>query len=145
MRIVKHAPQRELLCIGLHNSNFLIPDNAENHSVTACYPFLEDAEVLSYLVHMRFRGKSIQIEARYPDGRKEILIAIPRYDYQWQTKYLNAKPVHIPKGTRIELKATFDNSPNNKNNPDPSKPIRWGEGAADERMDGWLEFVKPKL
>ncbi len=145
LRLVKHAPQRELLRVGLHNSTFLIPANAADHSVTACYTFLEDAEVLSYLVHMRFRGKSIQIEAHHPDGRKEILISIPRYDYQWQSKYLNAKPVRILKGTRIELKAIFDNSPNNKNNPDPSKPIRWGEGAGDERMDGWLEFVKPKF
>lgn len=142
--LAKRKPEQELRRIDLHNTTFLIPANAESHAVTACHTLIEDADVLSYLVHMRYRGKSIQIEAKYPDGRREILIAIPRYDFQWQTKYLNATPVRIPKGTRIELKATFDNSPNNRNNPDPSRQIRWGEGAADERMDGWIEFVTPK-
>lgn len=144
LRFAKQPPERELRRIDLHNTAFLIPANTPEHPVTACYTFQEDADVLSYVAHMHYRGKSMRFEATYPDGRKEILLNIPQYDFEWQTKYLNAKPVHIPKGTQIRLYATFDNSPNNKYNPDPSKVVRWGDNTIDEMMDGWFEFVTPK-
>ncbi|WP_051670700.1 c-type cytochrome [Bryobacter aggregatus] len=144
LRFAKQPPTQELRRIDLHNTAFLIPANDENHVVTACYTFQEDADVLSYLAHMHYRGKSMKFEAIYPDGRMETLIDIPKYDFEWQTKYLNATPVRIPKGTRIKLTATFDNSPNNRYNPDPSKVIRWGDNTVDEMMDGWFEFVTPK-
>lgn len=144
LRFAKHAPTQELHSVNLRNTTFLIPANAEQHVVTACYVLNEDADVMSYLAHMRYRGRSMRFEANYPDGRSEILIDIPQYDFEWQTKYRNAVPVRLPKGTRIRLTATFDNSPNNRNNPDPSKTVRWGDKTADEMMDGWLEFVTPK-
>lgn len=144
LRFAKQPPSQELRRIDLHNTAFLIPANAENHTVTACYVFNEDADVLSYLAHMHYRGKSMRFEALYPSGESEILLDVPQYDFEWQTKYLNAKPVRIPKGTRIKLTATFDNSPNNRYNPDPAKVIRWGDNTVDEMMDGWFEFVTPK-
>jgi hypothetical protein len=144
LRFAPQAPERELRRIDLHNSAFLIPANAENHTVTACYTFQEDADVLSYLAHMHYRGRSMRFEAHYPDGRTETLLNIPQYDFEWQTKYLNSAPVRIPKGTRIKLTATFDNSPNNRYNPDPAKVVRWGDNTTDEMMDGWFEFVSPK-
>jgi len=144
LRFAKQPPERELRRIDLHNQAFLIPANDSNHTVTACYTFTEDADVLSYLAHMHYRGKSMRFEATYPDGRTETLMDVPHYDFEWQTKYLNAAPVRIPKGTRIKLTATFDNSPNNRYNPDPSKVIRWGDNTVDEMMDGWFEFVNPR-
>jgi hypothetical protein len=144
LRFSKQPPERELRRIDLHNLAFLIPPNAGNHPVTACYTFPEDADVLSYVAHMHFRGRSMRFEATYPDGRTDILLDIPKYDFDWQTKYINAAPVRLPKGTRLRLSATFDNSPNNPKNPDPSKTIRWGDNTVDEMMDGWLEFVSPR-
>lgn len=144
LRLSKKAPEQELRRIDLHNTAFLIPANAPRHPVTACYTFQEDADVLSYVAHMHYRGSSMRFEAVYPDGRTETLLNIPQYDFDWQTKYMNAEPVHIPKGTRIKLSATFDNSVNNKKNPDPSKVVRWGDNTVDEMMDGWFEFVTPK-
>jgi len=144
LRFAKKPPAQELRRIDLHNSAFRIPANADNHTVTACYTFTEDSDVLSYLAHMHYRGKSMRFEATYPDGKTETLLNIPQYDFEWQTKYLNSAPVRIPKGTRIKLTATFDNSPNNRYNPDPSKVIRWGDNTVDEMMDGWFEFVTPK-
>lgn len=144
LRFAKQAPERELRRIDLHNLAFLIPPNAAEHPVTACYTFPEDADVLSYVAHMHFRGKSMRFDATYPDGRTETLLNIPHYDFDWQTKYINATPVRIPKGTLLKLSATFDNSPNNPKNPDPSKTIRWGDNTVDEMMDGWIEFVSPR-
>ncbi len=144
LRLAKGPIEHELRRIDLHNSAFRIPAQVAEHTVTACYTFAEDADVLSYLAHMHYRGRSMRFDAIYPDGRTETLLNVPRYDFEWQTKYLNAAPVRIPKGTRIKLTATFDNSPNNKYNPDPSKVIRWGDNTTDEMMDGWFEFVTPK-
>jgi hypothetical protein len=144
LRFAPKPPERELRRIDLHNTAFRIPANADNHVVTACYTFQEDADVLSYLAHMHYRGKSMRFEATYPDGRSETLLNIPQYDFDWQTKYLNAEPVHIPKGTLIKLTATFDNSANNRDNPDPAKVVRWGDNTIDEMMDGWFEFVTPR-
>lgn len=144
LRFAAAPPTRELRRIDLHNTAFLIPAGAEAHTVTACYTFNEDADVLSYLAHMHYRGNSMRFDAEYPDGRKETLLNIPKYDFEWQTKYLNAAPVRIPKGTLIRITATFNNSPNNRYNPDPGKVIRWGDNTVDEMMDGWFEFVTPK-
>jgi hypothetical protein len=144
LRFAAKPPERELRRIDLHNLAFLIPAGASSHPVTACYTFPEDADVLSYVAHMHFRGKSMRFDATYPDGRTETLLDIPKYDFDWQTKYLNQKPVRIPKGTRLKLSATFDNSANNPKNPDPSKAIRWGDNTVDEMMDGWIEFVTPR-
>lgn len=144
LRFAKQPPAQELRRIDLHNTAFQIPANADNHIVTACYVFEEEADVLSYLAHMHYRGKSMKFEANYPDGRTETLLYIPQYDFEWQTKYVNAAPVRLPKGTRIKLTASFDNSPNNRYNPDPAKVIRWGDNTVDEMMDGWFEFVTPR-
>jgi hypothetical protein len=141
LRFAKGPVRQELRRIDLHNTTFRIPAQEENHAVTACYTFTEDADVLSYLAHMHYRGRSMKFEAIYPDGRTEVLLNIPRYDFEWQTKYLNAAPIRIPKGTRIRLSATFDNSANNRYNPDPTQVVRWGDNTIDEMMDGWFEFV----
>lgn len=143
LRFAKVPVRQELRRIDLHNTAFRIPAQAQNHVVTACYTFNEDADVLSYLAHKHYRGRSMKFEAINPDGSTAILLNIPRYDFEWQIKYLNATPVRIPKGARIRLTATFDNSANNRYNLDPSQVIRWGDNTIDEMMDGWFEFVTP--
>jgi hypothetical protein len=68
----------------------------------------------------------------YPDGRTETLLDVPRYDFNWQTYYLFASPLAMPRGTRIEASAWYDNSPRNAANPDPTRLVRWGEQTWDE-------------
>ena len=140
LRFAKHPPSRELRQLHLTNNSFAIPPNAEKHTVTAWTNLEADADVLSYFALMNYRGRTMRFEATYPDGRNETLLDILDYDVQWQTKYLNAKPVRLPKGTRITLTATYDNSANNSSNPDPSKTVRWGLGPQDEQLDGWIEY-----
>jgi hypothetical protein len=89
---------------------------------------------------MHLRGKDFEIEAIFPDGTSKILLSVPRYDFNWQTYYVPKEAVSIPKGTKIECTAHFDNSPNNKFNPDPTKPVRWGEQTWEEMMIGWLTY-----
>ena len=73
---------------------------------------------------MHLRGKDILYKATYPDGRSEILLSVPRYNFNWQVYYYPEKPLAMPKGTRLDVLAHFDNSAANKMNPDPSKAVR---------------------
>lgn len=126
------------------NDMFAIPAGAPNHRVTSCYTLDRDVTALAYTGHMHYRGKSFQTEAVFPDGKKEILFSVPRYDFRWQETYMLRDPKLLPKGTRLVTTAHFDNSPNNPLNPDPSKTIRWGEPSDEEMMGFWLAFTEPK-
>ncbi len=81
---------------------------------------------------MHVRGKSMQVVAIYPDGHKETLLNVPRYDFNWQTTYILKDPVTLLAGTVLESTAGFNNSPNNAFNPDPSATVRWGDQTTDE-------------
>ena len=76
--------------------------------------------------------------AEYPDGAKEILLDVPRYDFNWQMRYDLAEPKLLPSGTRLHCTALFDNSENNLSNPDPRRDVRWGEQTWDEMMIGYF-------
>lgn len=79
----------------------------------AAYEFEQDSHIISLTPHMHLRGKDITYRAIYPDGRSEILLSVPRYDFNWQVYYYPKTPLAIPKGTRIEAVAHYDNSTNN--------------------------------
>jgi hypothetical protein len=127
------------------NNLFLIPPNADNHEVTSCFTLPKDVTVLAYTAHMHFRGKSMKTEAVYPDGRHEVILNVPNYDFRWQETYFLKHQFLLPKGTELVTTAYFDNSINNPQNPDPSKAIRWGEPSDEEMMGFWLQFADPKL
>jgi len=90
--------------------------------------------------HMHLRGKDFLYEAVYPDGKKEILLSVPRYNFNWQSIYRLEKPKPVPKGTKIQCLAHFDNSAKNLNNPDPTKKVFWGDQTWEEMMIGWMDY-----
>ena len=90
---------------------------------------------------MHNRGKAMEIKVFYPDGRSEVLLNVPRYDFAWQTSYSFKQPVAIPKGTRFMVTGYFDNSAKNKNNLDPWQEVRFGEPTYDETMIGWIDYT----
>ena len=59
---------------------------------------------------MHVRGKDMTYIAHYPDGTAETLLSVPKYDFNWQITYELAKPKLLPKGTKLEVIAHFDNS-----------------------------------
>jgi hypothetical protein len=138
----KQPPKKELRRMDISSYFFAIPAGAASSEVTACQTFPVDAQLISYLAHMHFRGKDMKFEAFYPDGRTETLLNVPNYNFEWQTMYRLAQPVAIPKGTRIKITAHFDNSANNRYNPDPTTTVRWGDQTIEEMMDGWIEYVE---
>src|SRR5262249_53818949 len=120
---------------------FVIPPGAANHEVTAEYELEQDSHIVSLMPHMHLRGKDIVYRAFYPDGRSEILLSVPRYNFNWQVYYYPKTPLACPKGTRIQAIAHFDNSTNNKMNPDASKSVRFGEQTWGEMMNGFFDFT----
>ncbi|MBL8188554.1 MAG: thiol-disulfide isomerase [Acidobacteria bacterium] len=127
------------------NGRFVIPAGADNHEVKASFTFKDDVEISSFMPHMHVRGKAFKYTAVYPDGRSEILLNVPNYDFNWQLTYIPKKPIVLPKGTRLDCVAHFDNSAKNRFNPDPTKDVRWGDQTWEEMMIGWYTYsvVKP--
>jgi hypothetical protein len=120
---------------------FEIPAGHPNYEVKSSFTFNESAQLYSFMPHMHLRGKDFEYKAVFPDGTSKILLSVPRYDFSWQTYYVLKDPIAVPKGTRIECVAHFDNSTNNKYNPDPTKAVRWGDQTWEEMMIGWTSFV----
>ena len=86
-------------------------------------------------------GKDFLVEALYPDGKREVLLSVPRYDFNWQSVYRLAEPKQLPQGTRLHCVAHFDNSAKNPNNPDPTEEVHWGDQTWEEMMIGWTDLV----
>jgi len=120
---------------------FKIPPGDPNYEVKSVYEFEQDSHIISFMPHMHLRGKDITYRAIYPDGRSEILLSVPRYNFNWQVYYYPVTPLKVPKGTVIEAVAHYDNSAKNPRNPDPAKEVRFGEQTWDEMMNAFFDFT----
>jgi mono/diheme cytochrome c family protein len=137
------GPGKKMLVTGnALNSRFVIPPGDPNHEVKSSKTFDEDVVITSFMPHMHVRGKSFTYTAVYPDGRSEVLLNVPKYDFNWQLTYIPKQPIALPKGTRLDCVAYFDNSVGNKFNPDPTKAVRWGDQTWEEMMIGWFTFTR---
>lgn len=123
--------------------DFVIPAGAADHLVTAERVLESDTLLLSMFPHMHLRGSAFRYEAFYPDGSHEVLLDVPRYDFNWQNSFILAEPKLLPKGTRLYCEARFDNSEENLANPDPSIDVRWGDQTWEEMMIGWYDKAVP--
>lgn len=136
--------EREVKTISAANPVIAIPPHADNHPVEARSRSLgSDTLLLGMMPHMHVRGKAFKYEAVYPDGKTEVLLDVPRYDFNWQTSYRLSEPKPVPEGTRIRCKALYDNSEKNLNNPDPTKLVRWGDQTWNEMMIGYFDIAVP--
>ena len=138
----KEPPVRTVVTGNALNARFVIPAGEANHEVRSSTTFKDDVHISSFMPHMHFRGKDFTYTAVYPDGHSEILLSVPKYDFNWQLTYVLEKPVALPKGTRLDCVAHFDNSTKNKYNPDPTKEVRWGDQTWEEMMIGWFGYTR---
>jgi hypothetical protein len=137
-------PERVLHRMDLRNFFFLIPPGDGNHEVTRCYTFEKDKLLLSITPHMHFRGKDARYEVTHPNGKQDVLLSVPHYNFDWQLTYRFQDPILIEKGSVLTLTAHFDNSPNNPANPDPTKTIRWGDKSEEEMFSNYIEYLDPE-
>src|SRR5262249_18771064 len=108
------------------NIVFRIPPQAADYPVNAIKTFHKDTLLVSLYPHMHVRGAAFKYTARYPDGKEEVLLDIPRYDFNWQNSYELTEPKLLPKNTELRCEAKFDNSTKNAANPNPNQEVRFG-------------------
>jgi len=125
---------------------FVIAAGDGNAEVRGSRVLQADTVITSFTPHMHLRGKDMTYTAKYPDGRTEVLLSVPKYDFNWQITYQLKEAKRMPKGTEIEVVAHYDNSTQNKFNPDPTKDVRWGDQTFEEMMIGFWGTVaeRPK-
>jgi peroxiredoxin len=136
----EQKPKHLVHVTGIANTRLSIPPGAENHPETATRTLPFDTTILAFFPHMHLRGKAFRYEARLPDGRTQVLLDVPRYDFNWQLSYRLAEPIELPRGTTLHLTGWFDNSKNNPANPDPTRTVGWGPQTYDEMMLGYVEY-----
>ncbi|MBI3209932.1 MAG: thiol-disulfide isomerase [Candidatus Solibacter usitatus] len=143
LRFAKEPPKFRAITGRTINFGFKIPPGADNHEVAAAFTLKEDVHLTGFMPHMHVRGKDFKYTIVYPDGRSEVLLSVPNYDFNWQLSYQLPEPLFLPKGTKIDTVAHFDNSANNKYNPDPTKEVKWGDQTWEEMMIGWYDYTLP--
>ncbi|HEV3197026.1 MAG TPA: thiol-disulfide isomerase [Bryobacteraceae bacterium] len=143
VRFAKEPPKNRAIRGMALNAGFRIPANDSNYEVRSSYTANQDVTLDDLTPHMHLRGKDFQYTLVYPDGRQDVILSVPKYDFNWQIKYQLKSPMLLPKGTKIDCVAHFDNSPNNKFNPDPAKEVRWGEQTWEEMMIGFFTYTVP--
>jgi peroxiredoxin len=134
--------QKQLRHIRLDNSKFAIPPGAAAHPVSDSRTLDRDALGVGLFSHMHLRGKDMTFIAHKPDGARETLLVIPNYSFDWQHAYRWAPNTkRIPKGTKIECLAHYDNSAFNPYNPDPTATVKEGPQTFHEMMNGFFFYT----
>ena len=136
-----HSVRKEVATNLMLDPSLRIPPRAADHRVEKSRRFDDDVLLLAMFPHMHLRGKSFRYEAVYPDGRSEILLDVPRYDFNWQHRYELAEPKRLPAGTLLRCIAHYDNSAGNPANPDPEATVRAGRQSWDEMFNGYYDIA----
>jgi hypothetical protein len=137
-------PQYMFRSLVFANNKLRIPPNTKVHEETAEQTVKADAIIYTLHPHAHYRGKASRFVAYYPDGKTETLLNVPAYDFNWQGTYELEKPKLVPAGTRIVYTQWYDNSSQNKANPDPNREVTWGEQTWDEMIFGVIRYRNVK-
>ena len=125
-------PEEEIRMISFANGSFVLPAGSKDVAVPAELEPTEPIRIWALLPHTHLRGTGWKYTMEKADGTSEVILDVPRYDFNWQTNYFFAKPLEVPAGARIKSVAWYDNSASNKSNPDPTIDVRWGDQTWEE-------------
>jgi hypothetical protein len=131
---------RRAFTVSVSQKHLVIPPGEPNYRAVASHTFTNDAQLIGVMPHMHLRGKDFLCRTIRPGGSMETFLSVPSYDFAWQSIYRLAEPLNLPRGSRIECIAHFDNSADNPANPDPTKTVRWGDQSWDEMMIGFVDY-----
>jgi hypothetical protein len=137
---LKEPPKYPIHTGMMANYRFTILPGEQTHTEITQKIWERDAIVYGIMPHAHMRGKAAKMTAYFPDGREQVLLNVPKYDFSWQTEYTFTQPLAVPKGTRFVWEMTWDNSAQNLGNPDPTKAVHWGDQTWDEMGIGFLNF-----
>ena len=135
-------PRRTPAMLRLGRQDIDIPAGDRSYTVTDSYTLPVDVELEAVQPHAHYRARDVRGEATLPDGSKKPLIDIADWDFRWQHVYRFVTPLRLPKGTRLSMRYTYDNSAENARNPQrPPTRARWGQRSAEEMGDLWLQVL----
>jgi hypothetical protein len=117
-----------------------IPPYVENWELIGVTPVTEPITLYAMSPHMHLRGKSLKWIVTWPDGRDEVILNVPRFDFNWQFQYELETPLQLPAGSKITGIGVYDNSPKNRWNPAPHLPVYWSEQSWDEMYQAFTEY-----
>ena len=138
----EQPPQQRVLAIDtLRDVDLAIPPNDGNYQSESSITLTQPVRLLSVQPHMHLRGKSMKVSMANPRQPAEILVDVPRYDFNWQTTYVFETPLLLPAGTTLTSVAHFDNSSNNPYNPDRNAEVHWGDQTTNEMHIAFLELA----
>ena len=132
----KTPPGKRAFIANVADDRFVIPPGDPNYSAKAQLTLATDAQLVAVAPHMHLRGKAMDMRAIYPTGESETLFHVPNYDFNWQINYYFREPKLLPSGTKLEVTGTWDNSANNRFNPDATAAVRWGDQSWEEMLLG---------
>ena len=128
--------------ISLNSYEIDIPAGVSNHVATESLVLPADLQVLGILPHAHYLATEVDGLANLPDGSKQWLLKINKWDFNWQGDYRCAHPIFLPKGTTVSMKFTFDNTDQNPSNPNhPPKRVRYGLQTTDAMAELWLQVL----
>ncbi len=127
-----HTPELVMRHSVIADTNIELPANTDRHEEIAYANFPNDAVLYSVFLHTHYRGQAAKFEMIKPDGERETLINLPRYDFSWQRTYEFAEPIDVPAGSKLVATYLYDNSVRNPGNPDPNEVVRWGDQSWEE-------------
>lgn len=133
-------PKYPMRTYGVYATGITIPAGEEYHPELGYADIPKDMLVYGLTAHAHVRGGSTQVSIVYPDGHEEIVLAVPRYDFNWQCEFYLEKPILVPAGSRIINRWTYDNSTRNPGNPDPKKDVVFGEQTTDEMLTFFIHY-----
>jgi hypothetical protein len=134
-------PAKRVITLQMASTNFLIPPGAKDHQVAVWGTLPNDALLIGFFPHMHLRGKSFEYTLVPESGGVETLLKVAPYNFYWQLSYRLAQPRLLKKGTRLNFIATYDNSADNPNNPDPRAAVGYGFQSWDEMMVGFFDIA----
>ncbi len=141
LRIVDRKQVRKEVATNLFLADsFTIAPHQADFVISQSRTFDKDVLLLSLFPHMHLRGVTFKFEVAYPDGRTETLLSLPKWDIEWQHRYVFAKPKFLPAGSVLTATARYDNSAANPNNPDPNATVNVGPQTEDEMFNGYYDF-----
>src|SRR5262249_41635245 len=120
--------------------NIKIPPQDADYRVEMTWQAPADMLLYALCPHMHLRGKSFRYEAIYPCGSREILLDVPKYDFNWQHRYVLTEPKRLPAGTVLQCAAHYDKSAANLHNPDPNATVITGPQSSDEMFNGYFDI-----
>jgi len=133
-------PEHILQHHSILNLNLQIPAGVAEHREGAYYQFQRDAVIYSLFPHAHYRGRNLEFSLRYPDGREEMVLSVPNYDFNWQRYFQFEEPINVPAGTMVIHHATYDNSTANPSNPNPEVNVEFGEQTWEEMLYGGISY-----